>query len=651
MVQARDLALGLTDFLPRGHDPLEELVAPADYLIEEHLDERTVSELRTLARELGWDLKARTRAEIVDQLFVHYQASDSGRIALGKLSESDRRLLALLDWIGPGDVDDLSALLDSCQDVLPDGWLSGRPGSRIEASRLESRIHHLLQRGLAVGAERSPMFTIVGVPSGLAGVLPPVRELTPVFPELPNLEVNPARDLIGDLAMAWAFLTTNAPIELNVAWDPAPLRLHARRWPATGTSKAGTRGARRGGPQPIDPVAPLLPTDKLEEIAGASHQDGPDSADWLVSLLARMGAVKLAERNSKLVADADRFASLLASGPDQLIVEATVSWLRMPFGLWDELSWIQRQRSDWRVIRDAHRWLFDADDLSQDLGSIRTQIAAKALAWASLGSDPTENWVDISAFSDILHGSIRPKLARTPEDSNWYQVSVETGEPLDPSNRQDWRRGTDPLLRYMLDGPLRWLGIVETARNADGTVAAARLTEIGQSIADRLLVVAEPEPQVRWTDSSTAEVTPSMTACPALRLLVQCAEVVEVGSESVTYRLSSESVGRSFAAGATPSELCAGLEAAGLSPPTETCRQIEEWWSLWGSLRTYKEVAMIELADEVLARELLATTHLSDAVVYECSPTRFLVEERAIAKLLIELEAAGHKPRLIEDEH
>jgi len=56
---------------------------------------------------------------------------------------------------------------------------------------------------------------------------------------------------------------------------------------------------------------------------------------------------------------------------------------------------------------------------------------------------------------------------------------------------------------------------------------------------------------------------------------------------------------------------------------------------------------VLELADELLAHELLAGTDLGARLAYRCGPATFVVAADDVEAVLATLRAAGHTPRVL----
>ncbi|MDE2507893.1 MAG: hypothetical protein KGM43_11830 [Planctomycetota bacterium] len=64
-------------------------------------------------------------------------------------------------------------------------------------------------------------------------------------------------------------------------------------------------------------------------------------------------------------------------------------------------------------------------------------------------------------------------------------------------------------------------------------------------------------------------------------------------------------------------------------------------------VKLHKNVSLLVVADEFVAREILARKSLSRMVIGQVSPTALLVETEEEESLVEELKRLGHAPRVV----
>ena len=73
-------------------------------------------------------------------------------------------------------------------------------------------------------------------------------------------------------------------------------------------------------------------------------------------------------------------------------------------------------------------------------------------------------------------------------------------------------------------------------------------------------------------------------------------------------------------------------------------RRFEALAERFGRIRAYESVSVLTLGDDLALRELLASTSLREAILYEISPRAVVVRSEAIDALVEELTTKGFTP-------
>jgi hypothetical protein len=132
-------------------------------------------------------------------------------------------------------------------------------------------------------------------------------------------------------------------------------------------------------------------------------------------------------------------------------------------------------------------------------------------------------------------------------------------------------------------------------------------------------------------------------------LLRRAGELVDTSGRGLAYGLTAASVRDAFDGGLTGPDLLAWLAAHADGPlPAVARRTLEGWWARYGTLRLYDEVTLLELGDDLLVRELQATTSLDKSLLCTFSPRVVAVDPAAADALVAELTRLGHTPRVVE---
>jgi hypothetical protein len=141
-----------------------------------------------------------------------------------------------------------------------------------------------------------------------------------------------------------------------------------------------------------------------------------------------------------------------------------------------------------------------------------------------------------------------------------------------------------------------------------------------------------------------------------LQLLEEFAEASGVKEGMLCYRLTPAALSSAIGKGKQPILLLEFLRAL-LDTTTQhesqalssLLTQVERWIANYGRVRFYTNVAMLEVADAVVMRELNATTALDEQVVRSIHPTLHILKRPTAERLIDDLKRRGQMP-LLHDE-
>ena len=141
-----------------------------------------------------------------------------------------------------------------------------------------------------------------------------------------------------------------------------------------------------------------------------------------------------------------------------------------------------------------------------------------------------------------------------------------------------------------------------------------------------------------------------------IELVEQFTEQVGVRDNRLCYRLVPQSLTVALSRGQRPTALLrllqhvAERQAQRESPLTRLMAQLERWTASYGQIRLYTGVSLLEVADELVMRELNATTSVEEQIVQTLSPTRLLLNKQGIERIIEELKQRGQTPLLHEED-
>lgn len=249
-------------------------------------------------------------------------------------------------------------------------------------------------------------------------------------------------------------------------------------------------------------------------------------------------------------------------------------------------------------------------------------------------------WYSVDDLVQVLF-QVDPDFQRPEGDyESWFIRDAETGQYL--HGFASWPQVEGALLRYLLTGPLYWLGVV--ALGDGGT--AFRLTESGV----RWLSGEEPAGEVPSEacrlEGTVVLVPPSLDRFQRFQL-ARLADW-EPGGPPYRYRLTPSSVGRALRQGVARERMetfLAHLLQGAL--PEGLRRALKQWEERAREVRL-RRAAVLEVEDPQVLEQLLADPVVRRFLGERLTPRHVLVAPRNIGPLQKALQERGYTARLEE---
>ncbi len=270
--------------------------------------------------------------------------------------------------------------------------------------------------------------------------------------------------------------------------------------------------------------------------------------------------------------------------------------------------------------------------------------AARSAVWAMLIRFPAGAWFPLEALVRALQRH-QPDFLRPDGEAVQFVRDASTGEYLD--GPEAWPRIEGALARYLLVGPLHWLGLVDLAGDGDAP-NAFRLTPAA-TLAATSPVSAAPRAH---PGSARATVTDDLHIHIALEDTLyeryQLERLAEWCGQDVAahYALTEESLWRSHSAGIPVDQVAGFLQRITQTRvPSAAIVTLRGWGARLGKaalermmvLTTRDRAIMQEIRRDAVAGPLLGSTF---------SPTACRVAEKHIEPLVRRLKEMGLWPKL-----
>ena len=262
--------------------------------------------------------------------------------------------------------------------------------------------------------------------------------------------------------------------------------------------------------------------------------------------------------------------------------------IRRDNGLWgptdEAASWLK----DGAVARGrilCHTWLEDWNwnDLCampgvrcEDTGWRSDPVLARKGILRYVAKCPASVWLTVASLVDSLH-EVDPDFVRQDGDyDSWYIRDAHTGHYL--MGFGNWERVEGALIRYVLEYPLRWLGVVAVGHPpGEERACCFKLTDRGAAILG--LHEMEEDPVRRIIVHSSLQVTVPREASWYDRFLLErFARWVDEQQGATRYVINAESVGACLDDGVTVEQIVAFVRrATGGKVPARVLRSLGAW--------------------------------------------------------------------------
>jgi len=275
-------------------------------------------------------------------------------------------------------------------------------------------------------------------------------------------------------------------------------------------------------------------------------------------------------------------------------------------------------------------------------------LRARQAILAFLQTVPLTSWWSLGSFCSAIQQA-QPDFQRPAGDyDSWYIRDTASSEFL--RGYQHWSEVEGALIRYILCGPLHWLGILDLAAPAANQPPAAfRFTAWGGA-----LLNGEPPEGLDAEDDSILVSSDARLRAPRLvpRIaryqLARFSAWENANQDTFAYRLTPASLERARKQGLRVSHLLLLLRKSALSVPPSLVRALERWEEQ-GSEAHIEQALVLRLRTPELLQALLnsrARRFLGDVL----GPTAVIVNPGAWEKVLLILAEMGYLGEMLLED-
>jgi hypothetical protein len=303
----------------------------------------------------------------------------------------------------------------------------------------------------------------------------------------------------------------------------------------------------------------------------------PPYSTFLGELMRTTGQV-----NSEGVLQPERARQLLEAPRENAFLEVFQSW-RESSDIF-ELALVP-------AIRMEGSWSYDAR-------------SARAAALRMVIDLHSEEWISLQEFCLKVRESNPDFLRPDGNYDTWFVRSRNTGEYLQGYNHWDDVEGA--YLRFLLLGPLFWMGVVETQRDdIPGSQIFFRLTELGQDLLNNAPPPAFPNELGKITIlKSTLLSVPAASPRWVRYMIARMCEWVGRQTDMYLYRITPESLAAARKQSLNPSHLLKLLQRFCATPPRPSLSRALQRWEDAGTEAVVESVEVLRVSTPLVLNRL-----------------------------------------------
>jgi len=325
-----------------------------------------------------------------------------------------------------------------------------------------------------------------------------------------------------------------------------------------------------------------------------------------------------------------------------------------PAAAWLQSSTGQQRDALAQGWRDDSTWndLFHVATLRpEDTGAWRNDpLLARQAIIRHLQQCRLQTWYALDHFVAAVKQA-EPDFQRPDGDyTSWYIRDVATGAYL--SGFESWDGVEGALIRYLIAGPLAWLGLADLGATAPGgTPAAFRLTQAGAAF----LGLAEPPPEPA---SAPLTIQPGFTILvPSARRyerfqLARVADWVRTADPlaPAVYRLTPTSLERARRQGLSVARVLEFLSRVTSAPVPRFVEAALTRWDTRGVEARLEQAVLLRLSSEGLMAEIKSSPRTQRFIQEQVGPATALVRQRDWHRLIAALGEMGLLPEIVDPE-
>ena len=348
----------------------------------------------------------------------------------------------------------------------------------------------------------------------------------------------------------------------------------------------------------------------------------PETLDFAVLLLQALGLCQAAPPNGPLKLEPAQVQPFLQAAPSERVRRLAEAW---------------RDSRDWNDLLHLPGLLFEGQAWRND------PVTARQAILSLLADVPAGQWWSLDSFVAAVQER-QPDFQRPAGDyDSWYIRDAVTQTYL--RGFANWERVDGALVRWLIESPLRWLGLVETASPPPAfrltPYGAACLGQAGWESGEAALA------SLTFNPEGLLHVPAAASAYDRFQLARISAWLPPAGPHYM-YRLTPAALTRAAQKGITISRILDFLERAAGGP--EVLAANPAWpvlsaalrrWETRGGEAVLRETVVLKLASAELLDTLRGAASIRDYLGEAVGPATVLVLKEHLAAVRAALAGMG----------
>ncbi len=265
------------------------------------------------------------------------------------------------------------------------------------------------------------------------------------------------------------------------------------------------------------------------------------------------------------------------------------------------------------------------------------EVRGHLLSW--LHSLPENTWWGIRAFIEDVHRKTPDFLRSGGEYEAWLIRRTDSEQYL--KGFASWMEVEGALLRYLLTGPLHWLGLLDLAGPSNQEATAFRRSPLAADLLANRPAEKLPAGEPRIHLSSQGKIHLSPAADLALRYqIARFTEWETVTDEGYTYRITPASLQRAASQGLTSAHLLALLQKYRLPVPPALKTALARWEKQTRPAARLQTALLLRLASPQILAEL-QNSPAARFIQEQIGPTTVIIQPGARQQVLAALAERG----------